>query len=110
MAEKKFDVVIIGAGPNGLELAAYLSKAGLKVVVLERRLEMGPLVAFRSKFHRGKTSFEPCSAKFGHTTCRGETWHIRLTLCRRPLTEAIHPSVDEKHQAGRAGKASRWRR
>ncbi|MFC2013983.1 phytoene desaturase family protein [Chloroflexota bacterium] len=39
--EKKFDVVIIGAGPNGLELGAYLSKAGLKVVVLERRLEIG---------------------------------------------------------------------
>ena len=35
------DVVIIGAGPNGLEAGAYLSKAGAKVVVLERRYEMG---------------------------------------------------------------------
>ncbi len=41
MSEKKFDVVIIGAGPNGMELGAYLSKAGLKVAVLERRPEMG---------------------------------------------------------------------
>jgi phytoene dehydrogenase-like protein len=37
----KYDVIILGAGPNGLEAAAYLSKAGLKVCVLERRLEAG---------------------------------------------------------------------
>ena len=41
MVQQYADVIIIGAGPNGLELGAYLSKAGLKVLVLERRLEMG---------------------------------------------------------------------
>ena len=41
MAAKKFDVIIIGAGPNGLELGAYLSKAGQKVLLLERRNEVG---------------------------------------------------------------------
>lgn len=41
MVQKKFDIVIIGAGPNGLELGAYLSKAGLRVLLLERRLEIG---------------------------------------------------------------------
>lgn len=41
MAEKRFDIIIIGAGPNGLELGAYLSKAGLKVLLLERNLEIG---------------------------------------------------------------------
>lgn len=35
------DAVVIGAGPNGLITAAYLVKAGLKVVVCERRYEMG---------------------------------------------------------------------
>ncbi len=39
--EKKFDAIIIGGGPNGLTAAAYLSKAGLKVLVLEKRFEMG---------------------------------------------------------------------
>lgn len=37
----KHDVIIIGAGPNGLTTGAYLSKAGLKVLVLERRTEGG---------------------------------------------------------------------
>ena len=31
------DIIIIGAGHNGLVAAAYLSKAGLKTLVLERR-------------------------------------------------------------------------
>ena len=39
--EKKYDVIIIGGGPNGLLAGAYLSKCGLKVLVLERRYEMG---------------------------------------------------------------------
>ena len=32
-----FDVVVIGAGHNGLTAAAYLSQAGLKTLVVERR-------------------------------------------------------------------------
>src|SRR5246500_5898356 len=35
------DVVIIGAGHNGLTCAAYLAMAGLKVKVLERRPVVG---------------------------------------------------------------------
>ena len=37
----KFDVVIVGAGPNGEVLASYLQRAGAKVLLLERRHEMG---------------------------------------------------------------------
>ena len=36
-----FDVIIIGAGANGLAIGAYLSKAGQKVLLLEKRLEEG---------------------------------------------------------------------
>src|SRR5260370_30718608 len=36
-----YDVVIIGAGHNGLTCAAYLGMAGLKVKVLERRPVVG---------------------------------------------------------------------
>jgi len=40
MAEN-YDVIIIGGGPNGLEFGAYLSKAGLKCLLLEKRFEVG---------------------------------------------------------------------
>lgn len=41
MQKREFDVTIIGAGPNGLICAAYLSRAGLSVCLLEARHETG---------------------------------------------------------------------
>ena len=35
------DVVIVGGGHNGLATAAYLGRAGLKTLVLERRNVLG---------------------------------------------------------------------
>ena len=39
--EVECDVVVIGGGPNGLITSAYLAKAGLKVILCERRYEIG---------------------------------------------------------------------
>lgn len=36
-----YDVIVIGAGHNGLILANYLARAGLSVIVCEKRLEAG---------------------------------------------------------------------
>ena len=37
----RYDGIVIGAGHNGLVCAAYLSRCGLKVAVLEAEREIG---------------------------------------------------------------------
>ena len=54
-----FDGIVIGAGHNGLTLAAYLARAGLRVAVIERNqhigggcsTDTGPLPGFRLNLH-----------------------------------------------------------
>ena len=43
--KKRYDIIIIGAGHNGLTAAAYLAKAGRSVLVLERREVLGGAAA-----------------------------------------------------------------
>ena len=52
MTNARYDVILIGAGHNGLVCATYLAKAGLKVLVLERRGVVGG-AAVTEEFHPG---------------------------------------------------------
>jgi len=45
-----YDAIIVGAGHNGLTAAAYLAKAGRKVLVLERRAHLGGIASTEEKF------------------------------------------------------------
>ncbi len=56
MTKATYDAIIIGAGHNGLCLAAYLQRAGLDTLVLERRHEEGG----------GANTEEPVMAGFRH--------------------------------------------
>jgi phytoene dehydrogenase-like protein/ferredoxin-NADP reductase len=52
---KDYDVVVIGAGLGGLTSAAFLAKAGKKVLLLERHYVPG---GYASTFMRGRFEFE----------------------------------------------------
>ena len=56
---KPYDAIIIGAGHNGLTNAAYLAKAGLDVVVVEKNDYIGGAAVSR-ELHKGFT-YSNCS-------------------------------------------------
>ena len=47
-----YDVIVIGAGHNGITCAAYLARSGLKVNVVERRGTVG-CAAVTEEFYPG---------------------------------------------------------
>ncbi|MFC2157730.1 NAD(P)/FAD-dependent oxidoreductase [Acidobacteriota bacterium] len=42
--DKKYDVIVVGGGPSGLQTARFLSEEGLEVLVLEKRQDIGETV------------------------------------------------------------------
>lgn len=63
MTTNPYDAIVIGAGHNGLVTAAYLAKAGKKVLVLERRPVVGG-IAVTEDIHPG-FKVSPCAYACG---------------------------------------------
>ena len=76
------DGIIIGAGHNGLVLQAYLCRAGLDVVSIDRReISGGGLVTMENPRHPG--FFHDTHAVF-HRALNGMPWYRDLELERVP--------------------------
>ena len=65
LAAKDWDAVIVGGGHNGLTAAAYLAKAGLSVLVLERRERLGGACTLERPFPDERYSVSPCAYVVG---------------------------------------------
>ena len=59
LAARNWDAIVVGAGHNGLTCAAYLAKAGLRVLVIESRQRVGGACTIEEPFPGVRMS--PCA-------------------------------------------------
>jgi phytoene dehydrogenase-like protein len=59
LAAGRWDIIVVGAGHNGLACAAYLAKAGLRVLVIESRQRVGGACMVEEPFPGVRMS--PCA-------------------------------------------------
>src|SRR5487761_322747 len=59
LAAKRWDAIVVGAGHNGLSCAAYLAKAGKRVLVIESRARVGGACTIEEPFPGVRMS--PCA-------------------------------------------------
>ena len=65
LAAREWDAVIVGGGHNGLTAAAYLAKAGKRVLVLERREQLGGAATLERPFADERFIVSPCAYVVG---------------------------------------------
>ena len=65
LAARHWDAVIIGGGHNGLSCAAYLARAGQRVLVLEARERLGGACTLERPFLDQRYVVSPCAYVVG---------------------------------------------
>jgi phytoene dehydrogenase-like protein len=65
LAARPWDAVVVGGGHNGLTAAAYLARAGQRVLVLERRERLGGACTLERPFADDRFSVSPCAYVVG---------------------------------------------
>jgi phytoene dehydrogenase-like protein len=65
ISQRDWDIVVVGGGHNGLTAAAYLARAGLSVLVLERRAQLGGACTLERPFADERFVMSPCAYLVG---------------------------------------------
>jgi len=94
---KQYDAIIVGGGHNGLVCGAYLAKAGLKTLVLERRHLIGGAAVTEEIFPGFRAS--TFSFMMGHVNPKiiKELELAKFGLEHLPVKGLIHPLFDGEH-------------
>ncbi|MGD8867361.1 MAG: NAD(P)/FAD-dependent oxidoreductase [Gemmatimonadales bacterium] len=110
MMNDAYDVIVIGAGHNGLVTAAYLARAGLRVLALERRDAVGgaaltrevfPGFRFESAAHRVNWLHPMLARDLRSALDRAEAGGLSQTYGRAELVDSdptvFTPLADGRH-------------